>query len=207
VVFPTNLTGVTGGQASVIAYNQLYAGSGAPFCGVVNPAVDWSYNTNFDTVGTATTGTVQTSPVLSADGNELAFVETRSAANGGAILHLLKWNAGDGAAITSAIAPTIATVWTADGLPGHCPVAGSCMISIVLHGSQPDTGASPFYDYQRDVVDNQANTTLFPQASSLYFSSQGNSTIGVRCGTSSGLWNQTDPGGAQLRPLEIVANK
>jgi hypothetical protein len=152
VVFPTNLTGVTGGQASVVAYNQLYAGAGAPFCGATNPAVDWSYNTNFDAAGTATTGTVQTSPVLSADGAKLAFVETRSAVNGGAILHLLKWQAGDGGAINSAAAPTIATVWTVDGRPGHCPAGGSCMISIVLNGSQPDTAASPFYDYQRDVI-------------------------------------------------------
>jgi hypothetical protein len=152
VVFPTNLSGVTGGQASVVAYNQLYAGSGTPFCGVTNPAVDWSYNTNFDTAGVTTTGTVQTSPVLSADGTKLAFVETRSAVNGGAILHLLKWHAGDGGAINSAAAPTVATVWTVDGRPGHCPVAASCLISIVLSGSQPDTAASPFYDYQRDVI-------------------------------------------------------
>jgi len=152
VVFPTNLTGVTGGQASIIAYNKLYAGSGTPFCGVANPAVDWSYNTNFNTAGGATTGKVETSPVLSLDGTKVAFVETRSAANGGAILHLLKWHAGDGGAITSAAAPTIATVWTADGLAGHCPVTGSCMINIAFNGGQADSASSPFYDYQRDVI-------------------------------------------------------
>jgi hypothetical protein len=37
------------------------------------------------------------------------------------------------------------------------------------------------------IVDNQANTTLFPQASSLYFSNQGNSTVVVPCGTSTGV--------------------
>jgi hypothetical protein len=152
VVFPTNLTGVTGGQASIIAYNKLYAGSGTPFCGVANPAVDWSYNTNFNTAGGATTGKVETSPVLSKDGSKVAFVETRSAANGGAILHLLKWHAGDGGAITSAAAPTIATVWTADGASGHCPITGSCMINIALSGGQADSASSPFYDYQRDVI-------------------------------------------------------
>jgi hypothetical protein len=149
VVFPTNLAGVTGGQASIIAYNKLYAGTGTSFCGVANPAVDWSYNTNFGPSGAATTGTVQTSPVLSLDGTKVAFVETRT---GGAILHLLMWHAGDGGAINTAAAPTIATVWTPDGRTGHCPVTGSCMISVALNGGKTDTASSPFYDYQRDVI-------------------------------------------------------
>src|SRR5580692_170987 len=149
VVFPTNLAGVTGGQASVITYNNLYAGSGTPFCGVSNPSVYWSYNTNFDAAGVATTGAVQTSPVLSLDGSKVAFVETRTA---GAILHLLKWDAGDGGSINSAIAPTTATVWTADGRAGDCPISGACMISIVLKNGQPDTASSPFYDYKRDSI-------------------------------------------------------
>ena len=136
VIFPTNLAGATAGQASVIAYRNLYAGAGSPFCGVANPTVYWSYNTNFDNVGTATNGTVQTSPVISLDGTKVAFVETRT---GGAILHLLKWHALDGGAINTAAAPTTATAWTADGLPGDCPVAGACMISIVLNGAQADT--------------------------------------------------------------------
>ncbi len=152
VVFPTNLAGVTAGQASVIAYRNLYAGTGAPACGMANPTVYWSYNTNFDNAGTATNGTVQTSPVLSADGSKVAFVETRTGANGGAILHLIKWHALDGGAINTAAAPKTATVWTADGLAGHCPVTGACMISIVLNGAQPDTASSPFYDYARDAI-------------------------------------------------------
>ena len=153
-VFPTNLAGATGGQASIIAYNELYAGTGTPtpFCKVANPVVYWSYNTNFNPAGVATTGTVETSPVLSLDGSKVAFVETRSAANGGAILHLLKWSAGDGGAINTAAAPTIATAWTPDGHAGHCPVTGSCMISIAFNGGQADSASSPFYDYQRDVI-------------------------------------------------------
>jgi hypothetical protein len=150
VTFPTNLVGVSGGQASIIAYNKLYAGAGSSYCGVANPSVYWSYNTNFDATGAATTGTVQTSPVLSGDGSKLAFVETGS--SGGAVVHLLKWRAGDGGAISSAVAPTIATVWTPDGLVGHCSITGACMISILLKGPASDTQSSPFYDYQRDVI-------------------------------------------------------
>jgi hypothetical protein len=150
VTFPTNLAGVTGGQASIIAYNNLYAGTGSSYCGVTNPSVYWSYNTNFNAIGTSTTGTVQSSPVLSGDGTAVAFVETGTL---GAILHLLKWHAGDGGAIGSAVAPTIATNWTADGLAGDCPVTGACMISINLKGLlPPDTASSPFYDYQRDAI-------------------------------------------------------
>ena len=152
VIFPTNLAGATAGQASVIAYRNLYAGTGSPFCAVANPTVYWSYNTNFDHAGTATNGTVETSPVISLDGAKVAFVETRTAANGGAILHLLLWHALDGGAINTAAAPTIATAWTADGLAGHCPVAGACMVSIVLNGAQADTASSPFYDYARDAI-------------------------------------------------------
>jgi len=152
VIFPTNLAGVTGGQASIIAFNQLYLGSGTPLCGAANPSVYWSYNTNFNTSGTATAGTVETSPVLSIDGSKVAFVETNTVANGGAILHLLKWHAGDGTGIGAAAAPATATVWTADGAAGHCPVSGACMISLVLNGTEPVTGSSPRYDYARDAL-------------------------------------------------------
>jgi hypothetical protein len=149
VGFPTNLAGVAGGQASVIAYNQLYAGGGSSYCGVTNPSVYWSYDTNFNATGGTTTGTVETSPVLSADGSTVAFVES---ATSGAILHILKWDAGDGGGISSAAIPAIATTWTADGLAGDCPFVGACMISIVLHGLQTDTASSSYYDYQHDAI-------------------------------------------------------
>jgi hypothetical protein len=152
VVFTTNLAGVTGGQASIIAYRNLYSGTGTPLCGSANPTVYWSYNTNFNAAGAATTGTVASSPVLSLDGRKIAFVENRTAANGGAILHLLQWNSGDGGAISTSAKPTTATVWTADGAAGHCPVSGSCMISLAFNVAQGDTVSSPLYDYKRDVI-------------------------------------------------------
>ena len=37
------------------------------------------------------------------------------------------------------------------------------------------------------IVDNDANTLTFPQSSSLYFSSRGNSTAGVPCGAAVGV--------------------
>ena len=146
VVFPTNLTGASGGQASIAAYNKLYSNpAGTGFCsGATAPAVYWSYNTNLNATGGKTTGTIATSPILSADGTKVAFIENDGGT--GAVLHLLKWNAGDGnGSISTAINPTIKTSWTA------CPAA-SCLISITFANASVDTGSSPFYDYTRDTL-------------------------------------------------------
>jgi hypothetical protein len=146
VVYPTNLAGVKNGQASIIAYNKLYSGTPAAtaFCGTATPAVYWSYNTNFNAAGGATTGTIATSPIISADGTKVAFIENNGGA--GAVLHLLKWNAGDGGAINTAINPTTTTSWTS------CPATGACMISITFANTAVDLGSSPFYDYRRDAL-------------------------------------------------------
>lgn len=146
VVFPTNLAGVKNGQASIIAYNKLYSGTpvASSFCNSATPAIYWSYNTNFNATGGPTTGTIATSPVLSGDGTKVAVIENDGGA--GAVLHLLKWNAGDGGAISTAINPTVATSWTA------CPATGACMISLTLANANADTSSSPFYDYRRDTL-------------------------------------------------------
>ncbi len=146
VVFPTNLTGASAGQASIVAYNKLYSNTaGTGFCsGATGPAVYWSYNTNLNATGGKTTGTIATSPILSADGTKVAFIENNGGA--GAVLHLLKWKAGDGGAIGTAINPTTTTVWTS------CPATGACMISITFANTHADTGSSPFYDYTHDAL-------------------------------------------------------
>ena len=146
VVFPTNLAGASAGQASIVAYNKLYTNTtGTGFCATATgPAVYWSYNTNLNAAGGKTTGTIATSPILSADGTKVAFIENNGGA--GAILHLLKWKAGDGGAIGTAINPTTTTAWTS------CPATGACMISITFANASADTGSSPFYDYRHDAL-------------------------------------------------------
>ncbi len=146
VVFPTNLAGASAGQASIVAYNKLYSNTaGTGFCtAATGPAVYWSYNTNLNATGGKTTGTIATSPILSADGTKVAFIENDGGA--GAVLHLLKWKAGDGGAIGSAINPTTTTAWTS------CPATGACMISITFANASVDTGSSPFYDYTHDAL-------------------------------------------------------
>ena len=60
----------------------------------------WAYNTN--PTGD-TTGTTATSPVLSLDGAQVMYVETRPT---GAILHIMKWKSGQGTLATP-VAPDL----------------------------------------------------------------------------------------------------
>ncbi len=62
VVFSTGLAGASG-QASIVAYDNLYSG-----CGTV-PTTYWAFNTG-------TGGTILTSPAISPDGSQVAFVQT-----------------------------------------------------------------------------------------------------------------------------------
>lgn len=131
VVFSTGLLG-SGTQASVVAYDNLYAG-----CLGTKPSVYWAYNTG---------GQILTSPVISADGKQVAFVET----NGGfGILILLKWAAGTGtvsAPVTPAAVPNAS----------YRTCVAPCMTSIFLRdgaGVQTDDiTSSAFPDYPHDLI-------------------------------------------------------
>lgn len=99
VVFGTTAAGVTGGNANLVAFNNLYAGTGG-MCGAA-PTVLFAYNTT-----TVTGGHIVTSPVLSQDGTKIAFVESLA---GSAIFHVLTWTAGQGGLATAA-APTMTSL-------------------------------------------------------------------------------------------------
>ncbi len=99
VVFGLNVAGTTGKQANLIAFNNLYSGTGG-LCGAA-PTVLFAYN-----VTTAKGGTVNLSPVISLDGTKIAFVES---ATGQAIFHVLTWTAGQGT-ISDAAAPTMTSL-------------------------------------------------------------------------------------------------
>jgi len=131
VVFNTGLLG-SGTQASVVAYDNLYSG-----CSGVKPTVYWAYNSG---------GQILTSPVISADGKQVAFVET----NGGfGILILLKWKAGTGT-VSAPVTPTAVP----NGSYRTC--VAPCMTSIFLRdggGTQTDdTTSSAFPDYSHDTI-------------------------------------------------------
>ena len=74
VAYPTGVAGA-GAAASIIAYNNLYSGC-AP---ATVPSVYWAYNTG---------GTISTSPIISLDGTQLAFIQSNGTT---ASLVLLKW--------------------------------------------------------------------------------------------------------------------
>jgi hypothetical protein len=144
VVFNTSRAGSTT-KPSIIAFNQLYSTQGVVggLCNRNGPSVKWSYNTN---PGADTTGTTVTSPVLSLDGTKIAYVETRINTKGGAMLHILKWKAGQGTSATPVAPNQIVTNWST------CAAGNSCIVNITFNGAQPDTNSAPFYDYSLDVL-------------------------------------------------------
>lgn len=122
VVFSTGLTG-TSSQASIIAFNNIYAG-----CNSGTPTVYWAYNT---------AGAITTSPVLSLDGSQIAFVQSSSSQ---ASLVLLTWKASNGT-LTSPVSPTSKTAGAYDGC------TAPCMTTIPFSGSADDSASSPFPAY------------------------------------------------------------
>jgi hypothetical protein len=130
VVYPT---GVAGGssQATMIAFTNLYPGTGTGQCGSSAPTVYWAYNTGG--------GTSNLSPVLSFDGTQVAFVQTVS---GTANLVLLKM-ASSGSSVVS---PSLAT--SASNYHSGC--TSPCYFQFSL--GTTDTNSSPFYDYAHDTM-------------------------------------------------------
>ncbi len=120
VAFGLNIAG-TGSKANLVAYNNLYSGTNpAGICGA-NPTILFAYNVS--TVG----GKILTSPVLSLDGTQIAFVE--SVTNGASVFHVLTWKAGG--------------TLTAPQTPG------SSMTSVTF-SSKGDATSSPWIDYGAD---------------------------------------------------------
>ena len=130
VVYSTGLAG-SATQASVVAYDNLYSGCTA----VPVPNVYWAYNTG---------GQILTSPVISLDGTQVAFVET----NGGfGILVLLKWAPGGSVASPGTLNVVANTAYRGCTAP--------CATQILLENGSgiqtDDTSSSVYYDYTSDT--------------------------------------------------------
>jgi hypothetical protein len=131
VVFSTGLQG-TSGQASIVAFDNLYSG-----CTGIVPTVYWAFNTG---------GQILTSPTISGDGTQVAFVQT----NGGiADLVLLKWAPGG---TVGSPAPALVSVTNA----AYRNCTAPCMTTVRLRTSSNvstnDTTSSVFPDYSNDVI-------------------------------------------------------
>jgi len=94
-VFGLDVAGITGGQANLVGFNNLYSGAGG-ICGSGGPSVLFAYNT------TLFGGKIMTSPVLSLDGTKIAFVESGITSS---VFHVLTWAAGDGTSPTNSAVP------------------------------------------------------------------------------------------------------
>jgi hypothetical protein len=136
VVFNTGLAGAAGGQASVIAFRNLYSGCTG------SPSVYWAYDTNG--------GQVLTSPALSLDGTQVAFVQTSGGATPAGSLILLKMAASGGSASAAVTLTPLAS------LSSYRSCTAPCMASLPLDDSSGvginDTTSSVFPDYRDDVI-------------------------------------------------------
>jgi hypothetical protein len=132
VVFNTGLTG-SATQASIVAFDNLYSG-----CTGTKPTVYWAYNTG---------GQILTSPAISLDGTQVAFVQTNVALNG--TLVLLKWAASGGSPGLPAAITTVS-----NGSYRTC--TAPCMTTIILRNSlgvaTDDRTSSVFPNYDGDII-------------------------------------------------------
>ena len=129
VVFPTGQLGSTT-EANIVAFNNLYSG-----CGGGVPSVLWALNTG--------AAQVTNSPVVSADGTEVAFIQSDGTT---ASLVVVKWAAAPSDTVDSPQTPTtVSDITTCTTLP--------CM--TVTNLTNNDTYSAPFYDYY------QANDVLY----------------------------------------------
>jgi len=133
VIYGTSVLG-SATQATIVAYDNLYSGCSGD--GPV-PTVYWAYNTG---------GTVTTSPLISQDGTQVAFVQL----GGGykATLVLLKW-AESG---TETVGNPMTLTRVNRGQYPTC--TAPCMTTLPLRdnlgNSDADTNSSVFYDYAND---------------------------------------------------------
>ncbi|HYX69906.1 MAG TPA: PQQ-binding-like beta-propeller repeat protein [Terriglobales bacterium] len=187
-VFALNVPGTTGGQANLIAFNNLYSGAGSSLCGLTAPTVLFSYNVS--TVG----GSILTSPITSIFGDRIIFVESTSTA---AVLHVLTWHAGEGTSATNSAAP--ANRCNLDLGPCVCPAGASCDRTLTLNSTIGSTFSSPFPDYfalNDAVYVGTDDGTLYRVGGALY-------------GTPSIVWTSPVSGGVLTGPailFDITTN-
>ncbi len=110
-------------------------------CAAPKPKTYWAYNTG---------GTVLTSPVISRDGTQVAFVET----NGGfGILVLLKWASSTTETVGAPMNLTLPATNVTNAAYRAC--TAPCMTEIFLKGGgvqTDDTTSSAFPDYSHDIL-------------------------------------------------------
>jgi hypothetical protein len=155
----TVTTGTNGAQANIVAFNQLYSGSGTSLCNLSNPEFIFSYASGV--------GPVATSPGLSLGGTEISYVENDP--NIGAILHVLTFGSGSteygtnaGCASNNNGGTTLPTCATDPVIPGSTSgsIATDFMLPLGLVAANATTAvagaadsfSSPFTNYGDDTT-------------------------------------------------------
>jgi hypothetical protein len=139
IIYALNAAGATGGQAGMVAFNNLYAGNGTALCPGLQPNFLFSYNTT-----TVTGGRILTSPVLSLDGTKVAFVETVTTAGAKtSVFHVLNIPAGN-----SNPGPGFPN---GNSALAAVAVPGGAMTSLAIGGNS-NTRSSPWVDYASDTA-------------------------------------------------------
>jgi len=133
------LTVTSGTQANLVGINNLYTGA-SPQCNSGSPWVAFAYYTV-----TQTGGQIKTSPVLSADGSKVAFVESTSA---GSYFHVLvlpnpiPTPPSQSGSVLSPLTPTSCAT----------PTTAGCMTTLTIQTSATDSNSSPWVDYNTDTA-------------------------------------------------------
>jgi hypothetical protein len=125
-------TGGANGQADIMAFDNLYSG-----CTGTKPTPYWAYNTG---------GAVVTSPVISLDGKQVAFIQTQG---GFANLVVLTWKASATDNFNNPTSPTSVAAGSYQGCTAPCMT----VIPFSFTGNpRTDTNSSPFYDFAQDTI-------------------------------------------------------
>ena len=155
----TVTAGTNGAQANIVAFNQLYSGSGTSLCNLSNPEFIFSYASGV--------GPVATSPGLSLGGTEISYVENDPSI--GAILHVLTFGSGSteygtvaSCASNNNGGTTLPTCATDPVIPGSTSgsTATDFMLPLGLVAANAATGlagaadsfSSPFTSYGDDTT-------------------------------------------------------
>ncbi len=144
VVFTTSQAGT--GATAIYALNELYTGT----CSSV-PSTLWAYS-----VQSHTNGAPVSSPILSLDGTQVAWVEGKG---GTATLHILKPYTGGAGTLASPITLTPSASAAAFRACTANSSNQGCLYSIDFANAKDDTGgagaitpSSPYYDYAYDMI-------------------------------------------------------
>jgi hypothetical protein len=141
VVYPTGTAGSSTVSApTIVGFSNLYTGTCTT--GAV-PTVSWAFNTG---ASSATGSAVTTSPVLSLDGTQVAFIQSNGTT---ASLVLLKWAASSGT-LNTPVAPTLAS--SATNYRNGTSCSNPCMYKIAFGNGANDTYSAPFYYYDGDII-------------------------------------------------------